>query len=93
MHPDVEPWFWIKFDDAMSKPRARGRGARAARFVPRWVPWLGERVWDAADVHWCQQIAPHFLASWEAAVAGAPPSVQPDVEALLTERSASSAGS
>jgi glycosyltransferase involved in cell wall biosynthesis len=93
LHPDVEPWFWIKFADAAAKPPARGRGARAARFVPRWLPWLGERVWKAADVYWCQQIAPRFLASWEEAVAGTPPSVQPDVEALLAERSASSAGS
>jgi GT2 family glycosyltransferase len=93
MHPDVEPWFWQKFDDAVAKPPARGRGAQAARFVPRWVPWLGPRVWEAADVHWRQQIAPHFLESWAAAVAGSPPSVQPDVGALLAERSASSAGS
>ena len=93
MHPDVEPWFWQKFDDAVARPRARGRGAQAARYVPRWMPWLGPRVWKAADVYWRQQIAPHFLESWEAAVAGSPPSVQPDVETLLAERSASSAGS
>jgi len=93
MHPDVEPWFFQKFSDAVARPRARGRGARAARFVPRWVPWVGERVWFNADVYWRQAIAPHFLESWEAAVAGSPASVQPDVEALLAERATISAGS
>jgi cellulose synthase/poly-beta-1,6-N-acetylglucosamine synthase-like glycosyltransferase len=93
MHPDVPPWFFQKFSDAVARPQARGRGARMARFVPHWVPWLGGRVWSNADVYWRQQIAPHFLEAWEAAVAGSPVSVQPDVEALLAERSASSAGS
>ena len=93
MHPDVKPWFHHKFTDAVARPVARGRGARLARFVPKWVPWLGEKVWFNADVYWRQQIAPHFLTSWEAALAGSPASVQPDVEALLAERSASSGGS
>jgi GT2 family glycosyltransferase len=93
MHPDVPPWFFQKFSDAAGRPRARGRGARAARFVPRWVPWLGARVWSNADVYWRQQIAPYFLESWEAALGGSPVSVQPDVEVLLAERAASSAGS
>jgi GT2 family glycosyltransferase len=87
MHPDVAPWFHQKFSDAISRPRARGRGAALARFVPKWLPWLGEKVWFNADVYWRQQIAPHFLTSWDAALAGAPGSVQPDVAVLLAERS------
>ena len=82
LHPDIEPWFHQKFTDAISRPQARGRGARIARFVPKWVPWLGKKVWFNADVYWRQQIAPHFLESW-----GTSRSVQPDVAVLLAERS------
>jgi hypothetical protein len=35
--------------------------------VPRWVPWLGSRVWASADIYFRQALAPDFLDAWEAA--------------------------
>lgn len=67
IHPDVPPYFHDLFRDAARAPRARGRGARLARFVPRWVPWLGERAWTSADQWFRQQLAPGYLAAWDAA--------------------------
>lgn len=69
LHPDIEPWFYPQLREAAAIPPSRGRGARLARFVPRSVPWLGPRVWSAASVYWRQQIAPTFLAAWDAAEA------------------------
>ena len=78
---------------AVARPVARGRAGAGAASCRRGFRGLAERVWFNADVYWRQQIAPHFLASWDAALRGAPASSQPDVEALLAERSVSSAGS
>jgi GT2 family glycosyltransferase len=91
LHPELEPWSWKMFHAVPEQPRARGRAAKLARVVPRRLPWLGPRVWAAADLYWRQQIAPHFMSAWEAAGRGG--STQPNVEALLAERSASSGGS
>jgi GT2 family glycosyltransferase len=90
LHPEVAPWFWRMFSDAAARPPLRGRAARLARFVPRWVPWAGPRVWRHADVYWRQQIAPYFLTAWEAASSGAPAGVAPDASALA-ERAAGGA--
>jgi GT2 family glycosyltransferase len=92
LHPDVPPWFWGKFSDAVRQPQARGRATRLTRIVPLRTPWLGPRIWGRADLYWRQQIAPHFLSAWDAAVAGSPPALQPAVSALA-ERTASSGGS
>jgi GT2 family glycosyltransferase len=67
LHPEVEPHLYTRLRGAAASPPGRGRGARLARFVPPWVPWLGPRVWDAAALHWQQQLAPAFLEGWEAA--------------------------
>jgi hypothetical protein len=91
LHPEVPPWFWQKFSDAASRPPQRGRAAHLTRIVPRSVPWLGPRIWHLADVYWRQQIAPQFLAAWDAAAAGSPPSLQPSASALA-ERSARAGG-
>jgi hypothetical protein len=93
MHPDIEPHFHAMFSDAMAHPPAGRRARELARWVPRWVPWLGRIVWSRASLQWRQQIAPHFLAAWEAAASGAGASVQPDVEALLSERGTHPGGS
>jgi GT2 family glycosyltransferase len=93
LHPEIPPWYWRMFSDAANQPPLGPWAARLAGFVPRWVPWLGPRVWDRASVHWRQQIAPPFLAAWNRAAAGSELSVQPDVAALLAERAASSGGS
>ena len=67
IHPEIKPWFHNMFTQALTAPPHRGRGAKLARFVPRWVPWLGPKVWLAADTYWKQQLAPHFLTAWEQA--------------------------
>lgn len=83
IHPEVEPYFRRRFSEAAEAPRARGRGARLARFIPRETTWIGARVWTAADLYWRQQLAPHFFSAWDAADAGdessaAERSAQPD---------------
>jgi GT2 family glycosyltransferase len=70
LHPDVKPYFHRMFSTAASRPRARGRGTRLVGVVPRWVPWLGPRVWASADLFFRQALAPHFLDAWEAAPTG-----------------------
>lgn len=64
LHPEIPPYFHDKFSAAAALPPARGRGARLVGRVPRWVPWLGERVWASADLYFSQQLAPHFLEAW-----------------------------
>ena len=85
LHPDVAPWFLNKFREAASHPHARGRAARLTRFVPRRTPWLGEWIWTRADLYWRQQIAPDFIAAWDAIAAGARPVVEP-AAAVVAER-------
>lgn len=93
MHPDIEPWFFNMFSDADARASAPGQRARKlARFVPPWVPWLGPKVWETADLQWRKEIAPHFLEAWEKAKAGELSS-QPDVGVLLAERESHSGGS
>jgi hypothetical protein len=93
LHPDVPPWFQGMFAEAAGCPPGGAKAVRLARIIPRRTPWLGEMIWHRAGLHWRQQIAPYFLPAWERAVAGHEVSVQPDVSALLAERSASSGGS
>lgn len=92
MHPEVPPFFAPLFAHAAQGPAYGRRAAALARFVPRRLPWLGPLIWDHAGHHWRAQIAPHFLAAWDAAQAGREPELQPAVSALA-ERSSSSAGS
>jgi GT2 family glycosyltransferase len=66
-HPEIPPYFHRMLSRAAGLPQARGRGARFIRLVPRWVPWLGPRVWISADLYFRQALAPHFLAAWERA--------------------------
>ncbi len=94
LHPEIPPWSHPFYASAMAFPPGSGRRSAAlARFVPRRTPWLGRLIWDRAGLHWRQQIAPPFLAAWDRAAAGGVSSAQPDVSALLAERSASSGGS
>lgn len=64
-HPDVEPYFRNLFARAKGLGPSRGRWARLAPWVPRGVPWLGERVWTSADRHFLAQLAPAFEEAWE----------------------------
>jgi len=77
LHPDVAPWFLRMFASAAAAPPGGRLAAALTRAVPRGTPWLGERVWRRAGLHWRQQIAPEFLRAWEAAVAGRPPELAP----------------
>jgi GT2 family glycosyltransferase len=65
LHPEVEPYFHRKFSSALEWSPASGRGVRLARWLPRWVPWLGPRAWLSRDVYFRQALAPGFLAAWE----------------------------
>jgi hypothetical protein len=93
LHPDVPPHYQPKLAAAARQPAGGRRSALATRFVPPDLPLLGPFVWGRANLHWLQQIAPPFLEVWNRAAAGEEPPTQPDVPALLTERSANSAGS
>jgi GT2 family glycosyltransferase len=92
LHPEIAPWFAPKFIDAASAPVCRGRAAALTPFVPRRLPWAGRLIWDRADLYWRQQIAPHFLAAWNAAAKGNAPELQPAVSAAA-ERASHSGGS
>ena len=69
LHPQVRPTLHDRFSYAAALPPQRGRAARVARYVPARVPWLGPCIWNLADIYWSQQIAPPFLAAWDAAAA------------------------
>ena len=64
-HPEMEPWFHKKFAAAARRPPLRGRAMRLAPYVPRWVPWLGPKVWENARRTYWQELAPHFLEAWD----------------------------
>lgn len=83
LHPELEPWFFSMFSAALQEPPASGRGVRLARWIPRWVPALGPRVWYSLDLFYKQALAPHFLAGWDS-----PGSQGPD----LSEREAEAPG-
>lgn len=87
LHPEIQPYFHRMFSHAASLPRASGRGIRLARWVPRWVPWLGPRVWTSVDISYKQALAPDFLEAWEQAAADDEP-VQAEPSAPEAESSA-----
>jgi glycosyltransferase involved in cell wall biosynthesis len=66
-HPGARAYFRDLFAEALSRPPARGGGARLAWVVPRRAPWLGPRVWASFDLWHRQQLAPGFLAAWQQA--------------------------
>ncbi len=72
LHAEVAPYFHEFFSAATRWPPASGRGIALAPFVPRWVPWLGPKVWNSVDAYYRQQLAGPFLASWEEAEASRP---------------------
>jgi GT2 family glycosyltransferase len=72
LHPEILPYFHRMFSSAAQTPPARGRGTHLIRAIPRWVPWLGQRVWTSADLAYRQALAPYFLEAWEEAGASPP---------------------
>jgi GT2 family glycosyltransferase len=87
LHPEIAPYFHDLFKSAAELPPVRGRGVRLARYVPRWVPWLGPRVWTSADLAFRQALAPSFLEAWEEAAARVGGRLQPDVSERAAESS------
>ena len=65
-HPDVPPYYFDLFSEAMDRPRASGRGVGLVGHVPRATPWLGRRVHQSAETFWLQSLAEPFLAAWHA---------------------------
>lgn len=65
-HPEVPPHFHDRFAPAgaTSDPAPRGRAARLAPYVPRWVPGLGPRVERSSRVFFERRLADRFLAAW-----------------------------
>lgn len=92
LHPEVRPWFQTMFADAAAVAPGGRRSAAVTRLIPPRTPWLGPLIWSRAGLHWRQQIAPAFLAAWQAACEGRAPELQPAVSALA-ERGESSGGS
>jgi GT2 family glycosyltransferase len=65
-HTDHTPYFRDMFSDAVWRPPLRGRrGKLLMRFVPKGTPWLGEWVWDNADLYFKQQLGRPFMDAWE----------------------------
>jgi GT2 family glycosyltransferase len=90
LHPEQPPWFHRLFTSAAAKPPARGRGVRLAAYVPRWVPWLGPRVWASVDIYYKQALAPYFLDGWNEAEASPEGPAQPDLSEFASESSVGS---
>jgi GT2 family glycosyltransferase len=90
LHPDIPPWFHEKFSQAAALPAQSPLASNLAHLVPRRTPILGRRLWRRADLYWRQQIAPNFLATWDALAAGGTPP-QPPVSTLI-DRASSSPG-
>ena len=90
LHPELPPWWHTRFSEAAALPPPRRIGVALARFVPRGVPWLGRRVWWHADLHYKQELAPHFLAAWDEAEEGGGRPSQPDLSEFASESSGGS---
>jgi glycosyltransferase involved in cell wall biosynthesis len=86
-YPEVRPFYYDTFADAIRIPPARGRSARLARFVQKGVPLLGPLVWRSLDHSYKQALAPTFLEAWEAAGGG---DHRPASESAAAETSAGS---
>jgi GT2 family glycosyltransferase len=67
MYPNESPYFHDLFSAAATKPPARGRAARLARWVSPEFPWLGRRVWKSYDAMCKQRLGPEFLREWRIA--------------------------
>jgi len=65
-HPEAPAYFRDLFLAAEKRPPASGRGRYLAWVVRRPGGWLGDRVWKSADIWFRQQLAPDFLAAWDA---------------------------
>lgn len=90
IHPELPPWWHGIFTEVSRLPPVRGRGIPWARYVPRWVPWVGPKVWRSVDLVFKQALAPHFLRAWEEAAAGDTGAAQPDLSEFAVDSSSGS---
>jgi GT2 family glycosyltransferase len=67
LHPEIPPYFHDLCSEAARAPAPRGRGVRLAPIVPRWLPWLGPRVWASVDRFYRHALAEPFLDAWREA--------------------------
>jgi GT2 family glycosyltransferase len=66
-YPDEDPYFYSRFGAALRLGPRRGRlGQALLPYVPRSAPFIGERVWQNADVYFRQQLGRPFVDAWEA---------------------------
>jgi GT2 family glycosyltransferase len=64
-YPELPPYFHDRFVTAGGLSPRRGR-ARLLSFIPYGTPLVGKWVWRRIDAHYKQELAPTFLAAWEA---------------------------
>lgn len=67
LHPELPGYFFELFSAAARCPPVHKSGRHLARFVPRWVPLVGPRVWASADGYYLQALAGPFLEAWHRA--------------------------
>jgi GT2 family glycosyltransferase len=64
--PEMPAWFHDRFAAAAARPRVPAAAGRLAARVPPGAPVVGRAAAAVADLHFRQQLAPAFLAAWEA---------------------------
>jgi GT2 family glycosyltransferase len=64
-YPELPPYFHDRFVTARGLAPRGGR-ARLLSFIPYRAPVVGKWVWRRIDAHYKQELAPAFLAAWEA---------------------------
>jgi GT2 family glycosyltransferase len=64
-YPELEPYFHNRFVTAVGLAARQGR-ARLLSFIPYRAPLVGKPVWRRIDAHYKQELAPTFMAAWEA---------------------------
>jgi GT2 family glycosyltransferase len=72
-YPDMPAWFHDLFEAAQRRPRVPGLAAQLAARIPARTPGIGRRAPAVVDLHFRQQLAPAFLAAWQADDAGITP--------------------
>ena len=85
LHPELTPWFHRMFTAAAAMPPAQARGLALAPYIPRWLPWVGRRVWLSVDIAFKQALAPHFLKAWDEAAARSVGPAQPDLSEFAVD--------
>jgi hypothetical protein len=67
LRPDMPAWFHDRYAAAMRARRVPRPLGRVAARVPGRLPVAGPRAQALADLHFRQELAPAFLAAWDAA--------------------------